>query len=201
MKNSSWVFSKGHINSETCKSNEAHKYESQKQLTHFTISTCSKEAAILPSGRNRFIPRDSLVEWQVFPSWSKASQNSTRAMASRCEMPPLSSEKAETVLSAWETRHVFTLASAKYGRRDTGLTDWSLIWKIFHGVCVRVQSLQSCLTLCDPVDSSLSGSSICGIFSWQLEWVAMLSSRGSSLLRVWTQVSYISYTGRQVLYP
>ena len=32
MKNSSWVFSKGHINSETCKSNEAHKYESQKQL-------------------------------------------------------------------------------------------------------------------------------------------------------------------------
>ena len=33
-----------------------------------------------------------------------------------------------------------------------------------------------------------------------LEWVAMPSSRVSSLLRDWTQVSYVSCIGRQVLY-
>ena len=116
--------------------------------------------------------------------------------------PRLSSEKAETVLSAWETRHVFVSASEKYGRRDTGLTDWSLTWKVFHGVCVRVQSLQSCLTLCDPMDCGPPGSSAHVILQARiLEQVTMLSSGGSSLLRDWTQVFYISYTSRQVLYP
>ena len=38
---------------------------------------------------------------------------------------------------------------------------------------------QSCLTLCDPTDSSLSGSSVHGILQARtLEWVAMPSSRG-----------------------
>ena len=43
------------------------------------------------------------------------------------------------------------------------------------------KSLQSCPTLCDPMDCSLSDSSVHGIFQARiLEWVAMLSSRGSS---------------------
>ena len=42
-------------------------------------------------------------------------------------------------------------------------------------------SLQSCPTLCDPLDSSLLGSSVQGILQARLvEWVAMPSSRGSS---------------------
>ena len=46
---------------------------------------------------------------------------------------------------------------------------------------VLSQSLQSCLTLCDPVDYSLPGSSVHGISQARiLEWVAMPSSRGSS---------------------
>ena len=37
---------------------------------------------------------------------------------------------------------------------------------------------QSCLTLCDPMDCSLPGSSICGILQARIvEWVAMSSSR------------------------
>ena len=116
--------------------------------------------------------------------------------------PRLRSEKAETVLSAWETRHAFVSASEKYGRRDMGLTGWSLTWKVFHGVCVCVQSLQSCLTLCDPMDCSPPGSSVHVLLQARiLEQVAMLSSGGSSLLRDWTQVFCISYTSRQVLYP
>ena len=43
--------------------------------------------------------------------------------------------------------------------------------------CVHVKSLQSCPTLCNPVDCSLLGSSVHGISQVRiLEWVAMLSS-------------------------
>ena len=43
---------------------------------------------------------------------------------------------------------------------------------------MRAQSLQSCLTLCNPVDCSLPGSSLCGVIQARiLEWVAMLSAR------------------------
>ena len=40
---------------------------------------------------------------------------------------------------------------------------------------------QPCPTLCNPMDCSLPGSSIHGILQASvLEWIAMLSSRGSS---------------------
>ena len=49
---------------------------------------------------------------------------------------------------------------------------------------------QSCPTLCDPVDCSLPGSSVHGIFQARvLEWVAISFSWGSSRPRDWTQVS------------
>ena len=47
--------------------------------------------------------------------------------------------------------------------------------------CVCAKLLQSCPTLCDPVDCSPPGSSVRGIFQARiLEWVALPSSRGSS---------------------
>ena len=49
--------------------------------------------------------------------------------------------------------------------------------------CVRAKPLQSCLTLYDPKDHSLPGSSVHGILQERiLEWVAMSFSRGSSHL-------------------
>ena len=43
------------------------------------------------------------------------------------------------------------------------------------------KSLQSCPTLCDPIDGSAPGSAIPGILQARpLEWVAISSSRGSS---------------------
>ena len=60
-------------------------------------------------------------------------------------------------------------------------------------MCVCTKSLQSCLTLCNPMDCTLPYSSVHGILQARiLEWVAMLSSRGifltqgsnSSLLRL-----------------
>ena len=51
---------------------------------------------------------------------------------------------------------------------------------------------QLCPTLCNPMDCSLPGSSIHGIFQTRvLEWVALSFSRRSSQPRVWTQVSHI----------
>ena len=53
--------------------------------------------------------------------------------------------------------------------------------------------IQSCLTLCDPMDCSLPGSSVHGILQARiLEWIAMPSFRGSSWPRDQTQVSCIA---------
>ena len=52
---------------------------------------------------------------------------------------------------------------------------------------------QSCPTLCDPMDSSLSGASVHGIFQARvLQWIAISFSRGSSGLRNRTRVSRIA---------
>ena len=53
--------------------------------------------------------------------------------------------------------------------------------------------VQSCPTLCNPMDCSLQGSSIHGIFQARvLEWVAISFSRGSSRLRDQTRISRIA---------
>ena len=47
--------------------------------------------------------------------------------------------------------------------------------------CVHAKLLQSCLTLCDPTECSLPGSSVHEVLQARiLEWVAMPSSRASS---------------------
>ena len=66
-------------------------------------------------------------------------------------------------------------------------------------VCACMLSLQSCLTLCDPVDYSPPGSSVHGIFQARiLEWVSMSSSRGSSRPRDQAHISCVSYTAGRV---
>ena len=60
-----------------------------------------------------------------------------------------------------------------------------MLLKIIHlyteAVFMHAKSLQLCLTLCDPVDCSLPGTSGRGILqAIILEWVAMPSPRGSS---------------------
>ena len=71
----------------------------------------------------------------------------------------------------------------KKGNEDLFLYYWRV---------VRAQSLQLCPTLCDPMDYSLSDSSVHGTFQAKiLESIAMPSSRGSSRPRDRTQVSYI----------
>ena len=52
---------------------------------------------------------------------------------------------------------------------------------------VKVLVAQLCLTLCNPIDCSLQGSSVCGILQARiLEWVAISFSRRSSQSRYQT---------------
>ena len=76
--------------------------------------------------------------------------------------------------SNWDSQHYLD-------RIDCTWTKWK--WKWSHSV------LSDSL---DPVDCSLSGSLVHGIFQARvLEWVAICFSRGSSRPRDWTQVSRI----------
>ena len=50
-----------------------------------------------------------------------------------------------------------------------------------QAAAAAAKSLQSCPTLCDPMDHSLSGPSVHGIFQARvLKWVAISFCRGSS---------------------
>ena len=63
---------------------------------------------------------------------------------------------------------------------------------ILHLVGASSEVAQSCPTLFDPMDCSLPGSSVHGIFqALVLEWIAISFSRGSSWPRHQTQLSRI----------
>ena len=65
--------------------------------------------------------------------------------------------------------------------------------RLFLASAAAAELLQSCLTLCDPEDSSPPGSSVRGIFQARiLEWIDVPSSKGSSQPRDQTWVSYIA---------
>ena len=78
--------------------------------------------------------------------------------------------------------HMRNVCSREVTKSDT--TEW-----LTH---MHAKSLQSCLTLCDPMDCSLPGSSVHGILQARiLEWVAMSFSRGSLQPRNRAQVSLL----------
>ena len=52
---------------------------------------------------------------------------------------------------------------------------------LFNKLSAAAKSLQSCPSLCNPIDGSLPGSPVPGILQARiLEWVAISFSRGSS---------------------
>ena len=70
---------------------------------------------------------------------------------------------------------------------STSLLHWEALPGFVLMVLCRGQPLQSYLTLCNPMDYRLPGSSVHGILQARLlEWVALSSSRGSSPSRVET---------------
>ena len=80
----------------------------------------------------------------------------------------------------------------------TRLGYWTYIF--FKGKW-KVLVIQSCPTLCDPMDCSLPGRSFHEIFRARiLECVAIRFSQGSSQTRDWTRVSWVSCISRRSLY-
>ena len=78
---------------------------------------------------------------------------------------------------------------------------WSLSQGNLNTPCVRTKLLQSCPTLCDPLDCSPPGSSVHGILQARTpEWVAISSPKGSFPPRDQTRISSVSFTGRWVVY-
>ena len=66
----------------------------------------------------------------------------------------------------------------------------------YHLMCAQL-----CPTLCDPMDQGPPGSSVHGILQARiLEWVTVLSSRGSSQPRDRNHTSCTSCIGRQILF-
>ena len=73
--------------------------------------------------------------------------------------------------------------------------------EVWNGKLCCAKLLQLCPTLCDPMDCSLSGSSVHGTLQARiLECVIIPFSRGSSWPRNQALISYISCIGRWVLY-
>ena len=92
------------------------------------------------------------------------------------------------------SRLCFLLGSSQLTRGETCVSfslEVQLVCILPPPVRSEVKFL-SCVRLCNPMDCSLPGSSIHGIFQARvLEWVAISFSRGSSLPRDRTQVSHI----------
>ena len=87
---------------------------------------------------------------------------------------------------------LFSSISLQRLLRKTFLSLLAILWNSALITESESEVAQSCPTLCDPMDCSLPGSSVHGIFqAGVLERVAIYVSRRSSQPRDWTQVSYI----------
>ena len=92
------------------------------------------------------------------------------------------------------------MSPALAGGFFTTSATWEVWYIYIYAAATGAKSLQSCPTLCDPVDSSPPGSSVHEILQARiLEWVAVSSSRGPSQPKDWTHISYVSCTGRWVV--
>ena len=79
-----------------------------------------------------------------------------------------------------------------WGCKESGTTE-QLNWLTDCLWLVRVLAVQSCPTLCDPMDCSPPGSSVHGILQAKiLEWVVIPFSRASSWPRDLTRVFHIA---------
>ena len=138
---------------------------------------------------------DSFVEGILW-SWQTNPSNNTRSNSTHGRLQMINTEIRWTnILCRQSQRGPIQSAKAR-PRADCGSYHELLIAK-FRLKVKKVGKSESevaqlCPTLCDPMDCSLPGFSIHGIFQGRvLEWVAVSLSRGSSQPRDLIQVSHI----------
>ena len=92
--------------------------------------------------------------------------------------PPVSTSAGHAAAVGAASSEVAVAAVAKMISPLTTSLPYSPHWNCYATLC---SDAQSCLSLCDPLDCSLPGSSLHGIFQARiLEWVAISFSKGSS---------------------
>ena len=145
------------------------------------------------------------LKWDFIRKWSRMWSNTWQALTAREQKWILSlSNFGQFRECSWDqntTCFYFLLIKHSFTFRNHGhLTKW--MWSIMiMYACTCAKLLQSCLTLCNPLDCNSSSSSVRGILQARiLEWVDMPSFRGSHWPRDKTHISYVSWIGRWVLY-
>ena len=125
----------------------------------------------------------------AWASLSSASPGHGRTLSQNWSLTPKRLGSAERVYTKPDEAIVIL---SPYEPGSPPKLHWILRRWPSHCACVHSQSFQSCLTLCDPTDWSLAGTSVQAILQARiLEWVAMPSSRGSSPARDQTQLSCV----------
>ena len=112
-------------------------------------------------------------------------------LESKCPQKKPSSSKLQSISSPSASRWHSILINHLAGSPSLPvLAFWSSELQTLHlsslssHAAAAAESLHSCPTLCDTMDCSPPGSSVCGILpARMLEWITMTSSRGSSQLR------------------
>ena len=81
------------------------------------------------------------------------------------------------------------------------MVNWNVMGKSTDFLFAMLCCVQLCLTLCNPLGCSLSGSSVSGVFQARiLKWAAISFFKGSSRARDWTHISCVFCIGRWIIY-
>ena len=161
------------------------------------MSECVKVAQLCPTLCDpmgytvRGILQARILEWVVFPFSRSSSQCRDRTQVSHI---------ADGFFTSWATGKpkntgVGTLSLLQWISQPRNWTGVSCIagrfftnWTTAAAAAAAAKSLQSCPTLCDPMEYTVRGILQARI----LEWVAFPFSRGSFQPRDWAQISYIA---------
>ena len=150
-----------------------------------------------------------ILLWTAFPFSSGSSQPRNRTQVSHIPgrfftswatrethkiLMCLFSYQSKSIYATWAQWQIICLQMQE--AQETWINDWA---RTRACACTHARTHTHThthgiqVTYCNPMDCSLPGSSVCGIFMARiLEWVAISSSRGSSWPRNQTHVPCIS---------
>ena len=136
---------------------------------------------------------DKITEWMNGKHWKHVYQSTV----CHCFLMDTACFYSSEILQC----NVIIFHWRKSRNREVSTEPRSNSWLAGLGTCMHAKSLQSCPTLCYPMDCSFPGFSVHEILQARiLEWVDMPSSRGSSWPRDWTSISHASCIDRWILY-
>ena len=131
------------------------------------------------------VVRIPTVSWSTCFQWGLSPQRGLPLGRVSCGVSHVLAETSDSSFLKISTKESYfhTLVSAPGDTK--GVSQGPFVWYL-----LPTEVTQSCPTLCDPMDCSLSGSSVHGIFQARvLEWIAISFSRGSSWPMNQTQIS------------